>query len=246
MECPMKYHLVFDHKVPYHQPIREKFNECMRKTILFFYYSLLNENQITQEKLKQKWGQLWFTYISPEGMALRNERVILSNTPADAVRKLELEGASMVINFYRQNQTKRVLPIAVDYSYRIPIGNHVLVDSLELIRQVKDGEKDVVEVVDFKTSEYKPDIFMTTHDLKLTMQVYAYRRLFKMKEQRILYHFLKGGKEIYSYRDDDEMKRFEMTVIAVANAIEKKLFYPNYSYLCNSCTLRMECDNHKL
>jgi predicted nucleic acid-binding Zn ribbon protein len=67
-----------------------------------------------------------------------------------------------------------------------------------------------------------------------------------MKEQRVLYHFLKGGKEIYSYRDDDEMRRFEVIVNSVADAIERKLFYPTYSYLCNSCTLRMECDKHKL
>jgi hypothetical protein len=177
---------------------------------------------------------------------LRPERLYNSHGfDPEEFRRLELEGTSMVINFYRQNQFKKVLPIAVDYGFRLPIGNHTLVDNLELIRQVKDPAGDIVEVVDFKTSEYKPDIFLTTHDMKLTMQVYAYRRLFKMKEQRILYHFLKGGKEIYSYRDDDEMRRFEVTVNSVANAIERKIIYPHYSYMCNGCPLRMECNNHK-
>jgi hypothetical protein len=46
MECPMKYHLLYDHKVQYVPTSKEKFDECIRKTILFYYYSLLNENQI--------------------------------------------------------------------------------------------------------------------------------------------------------------------------------------------------------
>ena len=240
-ECPMKYHLVFDHEVDYKPPIREMFSDCMRKTILFYYYSLMNGNTVSQGQLKQKWASLWFKDMNPENMIFRNEHWNSSET-----RKLELEGASMIINFHRQNQYKKVLPIAVDYSFRVPMGRHGLVDSLELVRQVKDEEQgDIVEVVNFKTSIYRPDMFITTHDLKLTTQVYAYRRLFNMEEQRILYHFLKGGKEIYSYRNDREIEVFEATFFAIATAIEKKLFYPHYSYLCNTCSLRHECNKHK-
>jgi chemotaxis protein histidine kinase CheA len=198
----------------------------------FSNQSIISVNVSKLDKLMDLVGEM----VIAEAMVTQNPEI----------RRLELEGTSMVINFYRQNQFKKVLPIAVDYSFNIPVGNHNLVDSLELIRQVKDPQDgDIVEVVDFKTSDYKPDIFTTTHDLRLTIQVYAYRKLFNVKEQRILYHFLKGGKEIYSFRDDDEMRRLELTINGVATAIESGLFYPHYSFLCNACPLRMECNNHK-
>lgn len=241
MECPMKYHLIYDHGVEREPPLKEKFDDCIHSTILYYYYSLLNDNQVTQEKLKQKWGSLWFKDKDANDLVLREEHWKWSD-----IRKLEFEGVSMMINFYRQNQFKKVLPIAVDYSFKIPVGEHFLVDNLELIRQVNDPlEGNIVEVVDFKTSDYKPDMFTATHDMKLTMQVYAYRKLFNVREQRILYHFLRGGKEIYSYRDEDEMKRFEATIIGVATSIENKVFYPHYSFMCSNCPLRMDCNNHK-
>ena len=238
----MKYHLIYNEKVEKEPQLKEKFDDCIHKTILFYYYCLLNDTETSQGKLKQKWGSLWFKNKKPEDMMLREEHFTWSD-----IRKLELEGVSMMINFYRQNQFKKVLPIAVDYNFKIKIGDHYIKDSIELVRQVKDeDDKDVVEIVDFKTSKYAPDMFMTTHDLKLTMQVYAYRKLFDMKEQRILYHFLKGGKEIYSYRDDIEMKKFESIVNGVATAIEGELFYPHYSFMCRNCHLTMECNNCKL
>ena len=60
--CPMIYkfkHIMKIEREGYY-PIEEEFHSAVRKSIMFYYYQILNGKQPTLEQLKQKFGSLFY------------------------------------------------------------------------------------------------------------------------------------------------------------------------------------------
>lgn len=230
LDCPIK-HKMYRNGIKL-DTLNEEFSRKLHKVISYFYYSLMNDKNVTAEQLKQKWGMLWSTKMSPDEIMFRerNERT-----------DLEYKGVSMLINFRRSVASSA--PIAVEQKYSIPCGEHELTGSIELIREVEgQGGARVIEIVDFKTGDQVPDAFTLAHDINLTAQSYAFRRLYGVNEDRIVYHHLKTNKPYFASRDNTEFRRMINIVNAVGNAIEREEYYPKYSQRCKSCRLQHECE----
>ncbi len=228
-ECPRKYYLR-SIGIPSQLSAKADFSIKIHKVIYSFYRNMFDGNLPGAEQLKNEWGTLWSKNLSLQDIMFRKR---------DEHSDLEMKGLSMLISFHRHAKFNPCVPITVEQNYKVDIGKHQLTGTIELVREVKVDNTDIIEIVDFKMGEYMPDKFYTDHDIYLTAQSYAFRKLFEAVENRIVYYFLKNGKVYYTSRD--EFSTFEYTINSIADSIENRVFYPKYSYACKSCPYQHEC-----
>jgi CRISPR/Cas system-associated exonuclease Cas4 (RecB family) len=245
LNCPLKYRFKHVNKIEVKKGKGALFKEALHKTIFSFYFALMGERLMTGKQMKDKWASVWgemrgerqeldeFLFESSNGKEKKNKN-----------DKYNIQGFEMVHNFHHYNKDNPGVPIAVNLEYRVPIGGVTLVGNFELIREKVDKitQKRFIEIVDFKTGVEQTDPFLVNTDINLTIASYAFRNLFQSKEDRMTYHYLKTGKEIYTKRTEKDYKRLEAIVSGVAKGIRDEQFYPRQSFMCKTCELKDICE----
>ena len=140
---------------------------------------------------------------------------------------------------------KKFLPIVGDTEVRVPIGDNYITYTIELIREVQEGNKSAIELVNFTNVTNNIDLFHVNHHLGLTLNSYGFRKLFQATEDRVVLQHMKTGKEFYTRRKEPELKKFEAITTGVCNAIERQEFYPVHNSRCRSCIYKDVCDKYK-
>lgn len=237
--CPMIYKFKYLMKIDRQQESTEReYHEAMRKSIMFFYYQVLNGKQPTLEQLRQKFGSLFY-----KGMSAQD--IMAKSTMDSNLNALNLQGVKTLTSFYERESRKKFVPIAVDMDVRVPIGDNFLLLTIDLIREMKYEERQLVEVVRFTNTQKKVDTFYVNHNVQLTAYSYAFRKLFQTSENRLIIQHMKSGKEFFTVRKDPEFRRLEAMTTGVCGAIQRNEFYPVHNHQCNSCAYRDVCDKYK-
>jgi CRISPR/Cas system-associated exonuclease Cas4 (RecB family) len=245
LNCPLKHQFIHVNKLEVEKEKGVLFKEAVHKTISSFYFSLMGERLMTPKQMKDKWASVWGEM---QGEKQSVDELLFGSTTGKAKKnpndRYNIQGFEMVHNFHHFNKDNPGIPIAVDLEYRVPIGGVTLVGKFELIREKVDkiNQTRFIEIVDFKTGNEQTDPFLVNTDINLTIASYAFRNLFQSKEDRLTYHYLKTGKEIYTQRTDNDYKRLEAIVTGVAKGIKDKHFYPRQSFMCKSCELKDICE----
>lgn len=246
LHCPLKYQLEHVHKLDKETEKSVVFKKAVHKTISSFYFSLMGGIVLTPKQMKDKWATIWGEI--QDGKKSVGDILLTPkqhNGTKRAPDKYNLQGFEMVHNFHHYNKDNPGTPIAVDLEYRVPIGGVTLVGKFELIREKVDKNAGTrfIEIVDFKTgNDSTTDPFSVRHDINLTIASYAFRNLFQSEEDRLLYHYLKTGREMYTSRDENDFKRLEAIVTGVARGIAGEQFYPRQTFMCKSCPFMYACD----
>lgn len=198
----------------------------------------------TAKQMKDKWANLWSDQIENKDEFLLKERRRKATKLTPVQSKLNINGFEMVHNFYHINKDTPGTPIAVDHEYRVPIAGVNIKGKFELIRETIDKSLSTrfIEIVDYKTGSDAVDPFLVTHDINISIASYAFRNLFQAKEDRLTYHYLKTGKEIYTSRDEKEFDRVKKIVEGVAEGITKGHLYPRHTFMCKTCPVKDVCD----
>jgi len=236
LECPVKYALKYNAKIePEEQTLKQQYSEALHTTIYNFWHKILDGHRVSSDELKAKWESLWFKSHNINKMDIiygtKNDKVELGN-----------KGHQILQSFMRNLQGNPGVPICVAKSIMAPIGDHMLTGNIELVREVKENEMRILEVIDYKTGDTMPDQMSADRDLALTIQSYLFRRAFQAREQRLVYYYLKHGKPIYTIRDSQHFRTLMATVDSVAKAIENEIYYPRQAFTCKVCTYREYCD----
>lgn len=234
VKCPIVY-LVKNVYGVSNEDLNTQFKGEMKKVINHFFFRVMDNNIVPVETLQNKWEALWF---DSKGIELGD--VLFKNREAKI--KMGYQGVSMISNFHRTNSESPGVPLAVDFNYEVPIGRHIVTGTLDLVREIKEGYAKMVEVVHFSTSNYVPDDWETKTNLYTTLQSYAFRKEFQVKEQRLTYYLLKTGKTFSTIRSPDDYSRLENFVDFVCTSINANLFYPRPSYTCRSCAVKEFCE----
>lgn len=232
MDCPIKYTLA---KKNVQKTLREEFDEAMHKTIYYYYYSHMDNKVIDGPTLRKKWGSIWYNQQSPD-------EIMFSHDTERS--ELGVKGVNMLLSFNEQVKDLPQLPIAIDHNYEIDIGKHSLSGNIEVVRETRKERtrKRYIEIIDYRTDDYLPDEFILQHDMYLTAQAYAFRKLYNAREDRIIFSFLKKNRIYYTNRPELEVKTFENVISNVTDCIEREYFYPKYSYKCKDCQYRKQCE----
>lgn len=232
MNCPLKYKFKHINKVETKEKsARETFSETLHKTIQYFYNVIKDEQKIpSNAELRDYWGDLWLNDLDTEK--------ILYNTTNEKSR-LTRKGYSYLQTFYQNHKYNPGIPIGVNVDYAINLGNYSISGNIELIR-VKDGK---VQLVYFSTSQYKPSEFQILNDISYTLTSYAYRQMFKEKENELICYHLATGKEIILYRNHKDVEKVLTTIDNIYNTIKDNRYWQRMSYLCSQCPYQDYCTN---
>lgn len=219
-------------------PLEKEFHDAIRKTIMFYYYQILNNTQPTLEQLRLKFGSIFYKNMSAYD--------ILAHSTLDSnMNALNLQGLSTLNMFYERESSKKFVTILVDADVRIPIGDDYLLLTIDLVREMNYSERQVIEVVKFTNMQKKVDTFFANHSIILTAHAYAFRKLFKATENRLILQQMKTGKEYVTARRDPEIRRLEAIVDGITDSIKKNKFYPVHNSRCNNCLYKDVCDKYK-
>ena len=239
--CPLLYN--FKHVLNLkRQSEAEFYKDSLQKTIMFFYYQVMNGNTPSLEVLNKKWYKISNNYenFTIEDILFKKDRTGVSN------KNFRSEQLKLIKTFYEIETSKKFIPIVVDTDIRVQVGDYHVKDTLELVREIElEDSKKVIEVVRFNTSIYKPLPFLIRHDFKLSLQSYAFRKLFKTKEDRLVLYGLKNGYISPTTRDQEEFKRLETIINNVGDSIADKKFHPIITHQCKQCLYQDVCNKYK-
>lgn len=235
IECPVIYHLKHRCGIKFRPSVEHDFDETIHKAIASFYTNLMSGKIMTAEQMKNKWDALW-------AKDLTKQQIIGASTN-DPKRILHVKGVEMLVHFHQRalKGDGPGIPICINEDFSVEIGRHLLTSKWELIREGRKKGKPIVEVVDFKTLEKKPSWYMAKQDLSLSAQSLGFRKLFQAKEDRIVFHYIKHGKEYYTSRDSNDIRKFMKIIHQVATSMEKNIIYPRQSIKCKKCRYNAHC-----
>lgn len=237
--CPLMYK--FKHQMGINKEevsLIKRYEDAVHKTVMFYYYQLLNEKKPSLEKVRQKFGSIFYKDMSIDD--------ILADSTLDKNKNAtNLQAMKILEAFYNREADKDSKIIAVDTDTRVQVKDHYVITNIDLVRETKIDDKDVLEVIYFTTTSRAADPFSVNHNLDLTAGVYAFRKLFKTMENRIILQYMRSGKEYVTIRKDAEMRKFEAIVENVGRAIQEERFHPVLNSRCNHCKYKDLCDRYK-
>lgn len=231
-KCPLYYQFKYVDGIQEEQSISQELDEKLHRLIYYFYYRIMNKDIPHLESVKRKWNSLWYGNMDPMEYIL---------TPKNDRSEAGHKALPMIDNFYKSNCSVPGMPLAIEQEFTVRVGDHEVSGILELVREIQDGPRRVIEIIDYKTGTQVPIQWNVDYDLYLSLQSYAFRTIFGAKEQRTLAHYLRSNRVFVTYRSQDHYERMASTVDQIAKSIYRGLFYPQESYMCNSCYYKNYC-----
>lgn len=232
--CPLQYKFKYVDKIPASEESSStQFSKSLHKVIYYFFNSIMNGMPVSDSKLAKKWQEEWFNGVDVQDVLFGTKR---------EKTDIGYKGLGMLHTLYNNEHLNPGFVIGVNmHMDRVPIGDYFINTDIELIREVQEGNDKLIEIVDFRAGYNYPDEWMALNDLRLTMQSYAFRKIFGAKEQRSTYYFLRTNKKIYTHRNAQQFDRLKTTIDSVAQNINAECFYPREGHHCKTCPFRDIC-----
>lgn len=164
-------------------------------------------------------------------------------------------GENILKRFYKRHipekdpsNGNRNPPIARELSFGakknepIIIGNHRFRGVFDRIDQL-NGK---FYIADYKTDKSSPGYgaFILHRHPQFTYYSYAFREIFKKREQAILYYHLRSGDVFETHRSEKDYDYAKILADEVAEGIYNDRFVPFYGFHCNFCDLQVSCENY--
>lgn len=237
LQCPLMYRFKYvDKLIPQRKFIvYEAFDQAIHQLFYYLFNQVQNKWYPSEYHMKMAWGRIW----CPD----RSREQIISHLYSNAhkvsynPRLKERHGLDMGLNMREYYKDSPGTPILVGYAYSVPIGRHTVEGILELVREI-NGQ---LEITDAKVSLRKVPPSLIRHDVELTAASYALRYLMKAREDRVVYYYLEGNKQLPGKRDTEDYKNLAGILSRVEVALGKKLFWPSMNDMCGVCSYRQYC-----
>ena len=238
--CPMlyKYRYVDRHpNKPKTISLREKYDVDLHKCIYSFFIFLKSEGKVSLRDMKKRWADLWVGNTTTQELAYSDPK-----DWRDVYQEKLRSGIDAVLNFWNFYSDNPGDPIVINQRYALKLACGItLTGTWDLIREVEYGDVKILEVIDFKTGDFWNNKLAAKHDMEITAASYAFRSLFRSKEDGVVYHGLTKNAAYRSTRNNDDFRALEVVVANVAKAIEQKLYYACPSDKCNGCAYKTLC-----
>lgn len=237
-DCSQMYKFRHLDMLPERKTIKDHFKDCLKQTIAFYYYCMIDKKEKSLDNIFSRWESVWFDSDTDE------------NFTEEEIREGSNKAVELLRNFYEYNKAEKVFPVAVDFKYETIFEgspNIHVTGAIDLIKIVDDKSKDrQTDIVFFTQSRVIPDDFYSSVDLKYTMSSYAFRDSFKTKENNIVVCNIGKKKTTYVRKTGSDFERARKIVYNIANGIENRIFFPSDNPItCNKCKYKVFCMNEK-
>ena len=236
--CPQMYKFRHVDMLPEKADIARAFRLALRKTISFYYFSLMEQKKPSLHDLMGRWEKVWFS------------KQIEETFLQDEIRERSNAAVGLIRNFHRYARVDKEVPVAIDFRYEALFEGEVnlhVSGNIDLIRVVNDKTRNKeVHLVFFSYSRYHPSDFLSQIDLNTTLASYAFRKGFKEKEDKIVLCNIGKKQESAVLRTGNDFERCRKICYNIVSGIENKIFYPADNYInCKKCNFRTFCINEK-
>lgn len=237
-DCSQMYKFRHVDMLPERKTVKDHFRECLRQTISFYYYCMIDKKERSLDNLFSRWESVWFAKDADE------------NFTEDEIREGSNRAVELIRNFYEYNKKEKVFPVAVDFKYETIFGgdqNLHVTGMIDLIKVVNDkSRKRETDIVFFTQSRTTPDDFFTNVDIRYTMASHAFRESFKTRESNVIACNIGKKKSAYIKKSGGDFDRARKIIYNIANGMENRIFFPSENPLtCSRCKYKVFCMNEK-
>lgn len=239
IRCPLLYK--FKYILEFKREDREVYlyKSALKSVAMYFYYNLMNGTAPTLGDIQSRWQRAW------GGSSTSVEDILFKDTKAKTLNNYNISGLKSLNKFYESEMRQEFTPIVVNTDVRLPFGDHFLTDTLDLVRETKEDDKSIIEVVRLSSSTNAYRSFGLEHDFRLAFQTLAFRTHFEVEEDRATLYNIKRGSKDYVKVKESEFARLEATVSNIGDNIMDERFYPVVAYQCRYCPYQDVCNKYK-
>jgi len=141
-------------------------------------------------------------------------------------------------------------PVEVEFGFGnrkddgIEIGGFPLLGFIDRIDEIRGKWY----ITDYKTDKNSPreNSFLIDRHPQFTIYSYAFRKIFGVKEQNIIYYYLRGNDPLKTHRDEKDYDYVKRLISKVVEGICRDEFVPFYGFHCNFCDLQSACEKYSI
>ncbi|NTW27300.1 MAG: PD-(D/E)XK nuclease family protein [Candidatus Moranbacteria bacterium] len=157
-------------------------------------------------------------------------------------------GVSMIQEYYKKNVIADYNIVDLESRFAVEIKNpkdgtsHVISGIIDRIDKTEDG----YEIIDYKTTKKMPSQDKVDNDLQLSVYLNAFLARYPKEAERldkvtVSLYYLKHGVKLSSTRTLQQLNDAKQLFLDVITEIEKGVFVPNVTPLCDWCGFQKIC-----
>ena len=158
------------------------------------------------------------------------------------------QGVAMIQQYYKANNPSDYNIVDLESRFAIEIANpktgasHIISGIIDRIDKTEDG----YEIIDYKTTKKMPSQEKVDEDLQLSVYLNAFLARYpkeadKLDKVTVSLYYLKHGVKLSSTRTLQQLASAKQLFLDVIAEIEKGVFVPNVTPLCDWCGFQKFC-----
>lgn len=233
LKCPLRYKFKYKDNIIVDCFSHKMFSkQTLIETFKHFFKELEKGNVISSKALKDYWADKYMRNCDAD-------KILYSY---DKNKRRDIRRCYSLLNkFYRYIASEPGTVVAVDLDYEIDyMEKYKIYGNIDLVRENKDKQ---IEMAFFNFSQYKPQSFMIKNDIEVTMNSYAFNKIFKKEEDVSLFYHIKTNTIQNAYRNHKDYNKLLTIIDNVCECIDNEIYYPRHSYFCKQCKYNQYCTN---
>ncbi|MDD5396760.1 MAG: PD-(D/E)XK nuclease family protein [Candidatus Moranbacteria bacterium] len=157
-------------------------------------------------------------------------------------------GVAMIQQYYKKNDISDANIVDLESRFAIEITNpkdgasHIISGIIDRIDKTEDG----YEIIDYKTTKKMPSQDKVDNDLQLSVYLNAFlarypKEIERLDKVTVSLYYLKHGVKLSSTRTLEQLNTAKQLFLDVIAEIEKGVFVPNVTPLCDWCGYQKMC-----
>lgn len=223
--CPLKYKFQYIDKIKTPKSKEAVFGTLIHSTLNFIHTPAILAPSMEQalDHFSKNWNEDVFENELEERSAFS-------------------QGVEIIRRYYNDNDIAKINIVALESSFQIKLGDHVVNGIIDRIDRTEDG----YEIIDYKTAKKMPSQEKVNNDVQLTIYLQAFLDRYpeerkNLKNLKVSLYFVKHGAKLTSTRTEEDLKNIENKFLEVIAKIGESEFQPIVNPLCDWCDFQHLC-----